>query len=114
MNHHPPLVIAAAAALLCSTAGAVETNLASGGFTGLGVTPNARLLGWGDFGFAYDRQLPGARDPSGHNYVAGFGLLPNLEVAGRLATNTLSTNCFTEGCGLRDLSASAKVGIALD
>jgi hypothetical protein len=59
--------------------------------------------------------LPGVvRDPTGHNFVVGFGLLPNLEVAGRLATNSLDRNCFTEGCGARDLSASAKAGIGLD
>src|SRR6185369_12049470 len=113
MKHLLPYALAAAAALLSSTACAVETNLATGGFTGLGVTPNARLLGWGQFGFTYDRQLPGAVDPSGHNYVAGFGLLPNLEVTGRLAANTLHSNCFLEPCGTRDLSASAKLGIGL-
>jgi len=110
LQHH---ALAAAAALLSSTVCAVETNLAPAGFTGLGVTPNAHLLGWGQFGFAYDSQLPGATDPSGHNYVAGFGLLPNLEVSGRLAANTLHENCFAQKCGLRDLSASAKVGIGL-
>jgi hypothetical protein len=114
MKHHPPYVLAVAAALLSSTAYAVDTNLAAGGFTGLGVTPNARLLGWGEFGFAYDNQLPGAADPAGHNFVAGFGLLPNLEVVGRLAANQLHTNCFIERCGLGDLSASAKLGIGLD
>jgi hypothetical protein len=114
MKHLPPFVIAAAAALPCCNAAAVETNLATGGYTGLGLTPNAHLLGWGQLGLAYDRQLPGALDPSGHNFLLGIGLLPNLEVTGRLATNTMHSNCFTEGCGLRDLSASAKVGIALD
>ena len=113
MKHLLPSTLAAAAALFCSTAGAVATNLATGGFTGYAVTPNARLLGWGQFGFAYDRQLPGAADPSGHNFVAGFGLLPNLEVTGRLAANALHTNCFLEPCGIGDLSASAKLGMPL-
>ncbi|MHB1124331.1 MAG: YjbH domain-containing protein [Ramlibacter sp.] len=85
------------------------------GYTGLGITPNAHLLDWGRMEATYDRQLPGiVRDPSGHNFVVGFGLLPNLEIAGRLATNSLDRNCFTQGCGTRDLSASGKVAIGLD
>jgi hypothetical protein len=85
-----------------------------GGYTGLGITPNARLLDWGRVDVAYDTQLPGYPNTAGHNYVFGFGLLPNLEVAGRLAANTLHTNCFIANCGARDLSASGKVSIALD
>jgi len=96
---------------------ASPTTMTQAGFTGLSVTPNARLLGWGRMEFSYDNQLPGnVRDPSGHNYVLGFGLLPNLEVAGRLAANSpQDANCFVApGCGTRDLSASGKVGIGLD
>jgi len=102
---------------------AVDTTMTQAGYTGLGITPNAHLLGWGRFEATYDNQLPGivrttpgaVRGPEGHNYVAGFGMFPNLEIAGRLAANTNSTNCFVApGCGLRDLSASAKVGIGLD
>ena len=56
-----------------------------------------------------------SRRVDGHNLVVGFGLLPNLEAAGRLATNTIHDNCFSAtGCGARDLSASGKVGIGLD
>lgn len=113
MKHPCPTLLAAAFTLLSPTAHAVDTNLASAGFTGLGLTPNAKLLAWGEMGLAYDRQLPAAPDPSGHNFLTGFGLLPNLEVVGRLATNRIHASCFT-GCGLRDLSASAKVGIGLD
>ncbi|HEX2544651.1 MAG TPA: YjbH domain-containing protein [Ramlibacter sp.] len=95
---------------------AVESTITSAGFTGLEITPNARLLEWGRFSFTYDRQLPGARDPSGHNFVGGFGLLPNLEVVGRIAANSpLQTNCFVQRCnGIRDLSVSFKGGIGLD
>lgn len=88
--------------------------MTAGGFSGLGVTPNAHLLGWGRMDLTYDHQLPGVvSNPRGHNFVMGFGLLPNLEVAGRLATNSINDSCFT-GCGARDLSASAKFGIGLD
>jgi hypothetical protein len=108
--------IAAAITLSSAAATAQVTTLTQAGFTGLEVTPNAHLIDWGRFEATYDHQLPGVvSNPKGHNYVLGFGLLPNLEVSGRLATNSLGCNLFVErGCGIRDLSASGKVGIGLD
>lgn len=107
--------LAATAALACGESRALDTTMTPGGFTGLGITPNAHLLGWGRFEFTYDNQLPGAvNDPDGHNFVAGFGLLPNLELSGRVAANSLNDDCFAAPCGIRDLSASAKFGIGLD
>ena len=89
--------------------------MSGAGYTGLGITPNAHLLGWGRFEATYENQLSGVvQDTSGHNFVAGFGLFPNVEIAGRLATNSLNRNCFTDGCGARDMSAAGKVGIGLD
>lgn len=95
---------------------AVDTSLTQAGFSGLGVTPNAGVLGWGSAAFTYDNQLAGVvPKTSGHNYVLGFGFWPNIEIAGRLATNDLTSNCFTaSGCGARDLSAAGKLGFALD
>ena len=107
--------LAAAMSLPITAALAVDTTLTPGGFTGLSITPNAHLVPWGRLEATYDNQLPGiVSDPSGHNFVVGFGLLPNVEVVGRLAANTLQSNCFTQGCGARDLSASFKAGIGLD
>jgi hypothetical protein len=110
--------LAAITALLLLTSAAAEsqvTTLTQAGYTGLGMTPNAHLIDWGRFEATYDHQLPGVvSNPNGHNYVLGFGLLPNLEISGRLAANSLGANCFTEHCGIRDLSASAKIGIGLD
>ncbi|TWO72288.1 YjbH domain-containing protein [Caenimonas sedimenti] len=107
--------LAIALGLATLTSKAVEPTLAPAGFTGLGVTPNARLLGWGQAGFVYDNSLPGiAASPSGHNFVGGFGLLPNMEATLRLATSDIHSNCFT-GCGAaRDLSAAGKVAIGID
>lgn len=111
-SHH---AVAITAALVSCTAAAVDTTMTQGGFTGLAITPNAHLLDWGRAAFSYDRQLPGAiPDTSGHNFVAGFGLLPNLEASGRIAANDLNSNCFAVNCGIRDLSASFKAGIGLD
>ncbi|WP_427913581.1 YjbH domain-containing protein [Ramlibacter sp. MMS24-I3-19] len=102
--------------LATNSAWAVDTTLTSAGYTGLGITPTAQILGWGRAATSYENQLAG--NPArvdGHNLVLGFGLLPNLEAAGRLATNTIHDSCFsTSGCGARDLSASMKAGIGLD
>jgi hypothetical protein len=108
-------VLACALGSIALTAAAVDTTLTPAGYTGLGVTPNAHLLAWGRVEGTYDNQLPGVvANPRGHNFVTAFGLLPNLEISVRMAANSLQSNCFTEGCGTRDLSASAKVGIGLD
>lgn len=116
MQSKAHLALSVTVLLVSCTAHAVDTNLSAVGFTGLAVTPNANLLGWGRAEFTYDSQLPGiVRRPGGHNYVLGFGLLPNLEIAGRLAANSpQNSNCFVEDCGARDLSASLKAGIGLD
>ena len=102
--------------LTAAPAWAVDTTLTSAGYTGLGVTPTAQILGWGRMATSYENQLSGIpRRLDGHNLVLGFGLLPNLEAAGRLATNSIHDSCYTgRGCGARDLSASGKVGIGLD
>ncbi|HWI83889.1 YjbH domain-containing protein [Ramlibacter sp.] len=116
MRSAKPVILAAAATLASQAAWAQTTTFTQAGYTGLGITPNAHLLDWGRVEATYDRQLPGLmRDPTGHNFVVGFGLLPNLEIAGRLATNTLNCSAFVDkNCGTRDLSASGKVGIGLD
>ncbi|KQT10821.1 YjbH domain-containing protein [Ramlibacter sp. Leaf400] len=102
--------------LLALPAAAVDTTMTSAGYTGLSFTPNAHLLSWGRLEAAYENQLAGiVRDTTGHNYVLGFGLFPNAEIAGRLATNSLDASCLQRpGCGARDLSASGKVAIGLD
>ncbi|WP_218509434.1 YjbH domain-containing protein [Variovorax sp. dw_308] len=97
-----------------------DTLMLSGaGFTGLSVTPTAPLLRWGAMGVAYENEVVGARltggnGTSGHNLVVGFGLLPNLEISGRMAANTLNANCFNVDCGIRDLSFNFKAGSYLD
>lgn len=94
-------------------------GLSAAGYSGLAVTPDARLLRWGTMGLAYDNAVLGATPGSrhgtdGHNLVAGFGLLPNLEITGRVASSTLDENCYVTNCGVRDLSFNFKAGLALD
>jgi hypothetical protein len=88
--------IAVAVAVAALPARAVDNTMTSAGYTGLGITPNAHLLGWGRAEAAYESQVAGnVRRLGGHNAVLGFGLLPNLEIAGRLATNTIHDSCFS-------------------
>lgn len=93
-------------------AAAADAVMSPQGYSGLSITPTADLLRWGDMSLTYDSQLPGARNPEGHNFVAGFGLLPFMEVSGRIASNIMHCNLYTHPeCGIRDLSASVKAGI---
>ena len=96
-----------------------QSALSAGGFTGWSVTPSAKVQGWGTASLAYDNELVGGPvtqryGTSGSNLIVGFGLLPNLEVSGRIASSTLNTNCYSDDCGIRDLSANVKVGAPLD
>lgn len=102
-------------------ASAQQSVLTAAGFSGYSVTPTAHLLPWGNISFAYDNEVvggPGTQfsryGTSGHNFVGGVGVLPNLEISGRIAANTIHSNCFVEGCGIRDLSFNFKAGTALD
>lgn len=98
---------------------ALSPIMGSSGLSGATLTPSAQITDWGRMELRYDRQIPGLAPnrfggTDGHNIILGFGLLPNLEVSGRLASNNMHGNCYTEGCGIRDLSANFKVGIPLD
>ncbi len=90
-------------------AGEFQHSLAQEPYTGLLKTPNAQVA---DYGLAqFDFSNPIERNSGyidGYNYMATAGLLPGLEVTGRIATQEHDSHCFTEGCGIRDLSASAK------
>ncbi|MFB0974871.1 MAG: hypothetical protein QMB71_01955, partial [Tolumonas sp.] len=90
-------------------AGEFQHSLAQEPYTGLLKTPNAQVA---DYGVAqFDFSNPIERNSGyidGYTYMATAGLLPGLEVTGRIATQEHDSHCFTEGCGIRDLSASAK------
>ncbi len=92
-------------------------GLAAPGYTGLGMTPAATPAAWGQVLIGHDTALPGhTAAPQGHNFLLAVGLLPGLEVAGRLATNDLQCNMYAvgshpcQGPVQRDLSASVKLG----
>jgi len=59
-----------------------------------------------------DKTLPGAPNVQGSNFQIGLGLMPGLEIMGRLATNDTKCNMFRAGvCPpnmIRDFSGSMK------
>lgn len=102
-------MLAAFALLNSAAAQAVDSGVAPLGFTGALSTPMAGSLGAGEMAVAYGNYLDGRNlDNRGHNYLAGVGILPGVELFARLAANSIHTNCFTANCGIRDLSASLK------
>ncbi len=108
------LQISCATTLLLGSSSAIATEtlqhgLAQEPYTGLLKTPNAQVADYGqaqlDFSNPIERN---SAYIDGYNYMATAGLFPGLEVNGRIAAESNNRNCYTEGCGIRDLSASAK------
>jgi hypothetical protein len=84
------------------------------GLSGYLFAPSARIAPSGTVSFDYAPSVPGADRLDGHNASVLFALRPELELAGRVAANTLQCNSYAEAnCGMRDLSASGKFGFSL-
>lgn len=106
-----------AAAGAVAQAQPVVPGLAAVGAAGAALTPAAAPLAPGQLLLGHDTALPGLRtSPRGHNIGLAVGLLPGLELSGRLATNDLQCNGYGLGTNpctqplQRDLSASFKLG----
>jgi hypothetical protein len=107
MSVRTPLLLCLS--VLSSSTYAVDAGIAPLGFSGALSTPTAATLSTGQAAIAFSPYLDGQGiDVDGYNYLAGAGLISGLEVFGRLASNTVANHCYTESCGLRDLSASVK------
>ncbi|WP_160173537.1 YjbH domain-containing protein [Thalassotalea sp. ND16A] len=119
-----PIAIGACFFSLCCVASsdfAADTSVVDSysmqAYTGVFNTPTANVIDYGDFGFSYsdnyaDRSTLFLNQPgfvTANDMKFGVGLLPNVEVVGRLATRTWDCNHYVEDdCGFRDLSASFK------
>lgn len=100
---------------LCGPA-AYAQMLLPGGYTGHIVVPSADVLPTGQASLSYTNTIP-ERAPragmEGQTVDAGFGVLPGLELAGRLSwEGSAFCNLYDPACkpraGMRDLSASGK------
>ncbi len=103
-------------ATLIATANAQQ--LSPNGYSGLGLVPSANTLKGGAAVLAFDPTAPGAPITSGYNTQIGFGLMDNLELVGRLATNNQKCNMVRAGAcpdnSYRDFSASMKWSLPID
>lgn len=100
------------ALLLASASSWTQNYLTPNGYSGLGMVPSASVLGTGTAVFSFDNVLPGALNTKGQNAQFGVGLMDDVELVGRLATNSGNCNMFdANACPpntIRDLSASLK------
>ncbi len=94
-------------------------TVSSIGASGLGLTPSSRPVAWGQIAMGFDTSLPAARRvglrDEGYNFLMSVGLMPGIELNGRLATQDLHCNMYGGGTPCReplyrDVAASFKVG----
>jgi hypothetical protein len=99
-----------------------QAQLSPVGYTAAINTPTADTLLWGVASMAWTNNNPErvARFPRQGlfgSFNLGFGLMPGLEVAGRLASDgDTDCNMFVAGCAssMRDVSLSAKYSLPLN
>ena len=107
--HHLSMAIWFGLVSHSSVASQLQHSLAQEPYSGLFKAPNAEVADFGQFQFGLSNPVEFKRRYiDGYNYMPTFGLFPGLEVVGRIATQDNNSNCYVEGCGIRDLSASAK------
>ena len=106
-----PLLICSPISLLAQD---VDNLLSTQSFTGGLLTPNAQVMDHGDFSVLYGQGVPYTEKIAElDNIFFSVGLFPGLEVGGRIVTTNYNKNCYFEGCGIRDLSASFKYQLPL-
>ena len=87
----------------------MESGQSFQGLTGLINVPNAEIAHHGEVQIHYSDQIFHQREYShNNNLMTSIGILPNLEVGGRIAWFKTQSNCYSDGCRLRDLSANIK------
>ena len=103
---------------LIITIEAVAQPLSPNGYSGLGLIPEANNLATGSSTISFEPTLPNAANNKGYNTQIGLGLYKGIELVGRLATNDLHCNMFSQGAcpvsNIRDFSASIKWSVPLD
>lgn len=114
-----PVCAVTAASLISVNASAQQPqrDLAFPGYSGFLNVPSATVLNhgqadvqWSDQAYLSGRAgFQGGRYGHLNNATGAFGVFPNVEVGGRLVWDKTQTNCYTEGCTIRDLSANVKV-----
>jgi hypothetical protein len=102
---------------LTAKAPAVKNSYSMQAFTGVFNTPTAETIEYGTFAFSYSDNyfdqghiiLKENGFQEAHDLKFGVGILPNIEIVGRLGTRHWGMNQYTgENFGFRDLSGSIK------
>ncbi|WP_371375340.1 YjbH domain-containing protein [Thalassotalea aquiviva] len=103
-----------------SSSGNVTNSFSMQGYTGVFNTPTTQVVDYGNFEFSYSNNFfdQGAKFEKSEGFLKAddlkfsVGILPNIEVVGRLATKYWSMNQFYDenrkDFGFRDLSGSVK------
>jgi|694.fasta_scaffold76002_3 hypothetical protein len=95
----------------------VPPAVSPSGYGGVGFTPSANPTPQGMAVLGFSSAIPGKTSESGFNFMGSFGLMPGLEVTGRLMTRDLQCNLYRSDCGrppgIRDLSAGLKLSTVL-
>ena len=98
---------------LGSTVAQQQTNSVNG-LSGYVFVPSAGIGDKGSVSVDYSPSVLGTDRLGGHNLTLLFGLTSFAEVSGRVAANTLQCRMYSDpNCGMRDLSASGKIGFDL-
>ena len=104
--------------LIFIVAEVVAQPISPNGYSGLGVIPSTKNLYTGNSTISFDPSIPNAANNRGYNTQIGLGLYQGIELIGRLATNDLHCNMFSQGAcpvnNIRDFSASMKWSVPLD
>jgi len=91
----------------------VPPAVSPSGYGGVGFTPSANPTPQGMAVLGFSSAIPGKTSESGFNFMGSFGLMPGLEVTGRLMTRDLQCNLYRSDCGrppgIPDLSAGLKL-----
>ncbi|MCG3864906.1 MULTISPECIES: YjbH domain-containing protein [unclassified Photobacterium] len=87
----------------------VDNLPSSQSYTGLMFTPNAQVIDTGDFNLSFHQGVPYQNSIAKlDDWFFAAGIFKGLEAGGRIVTRDYDSNCYTDGCGIRDLSASLK------
>ena len=88
----------------------VNTGPSFQGYSGLLNTPNAALVPHGSISLQYsDLVFHNNEYTHNNNLTTAIGILPFVEIGGRIAWFDTQNNCYSDGCRLRDLSANVKI-----
>lgn len=91
-----------------------DANLSFQGYSGLFNVPNAMTTEHGTLSTGYSNLIAiDNKNLSNNNVITSIGILPFVEIGGRIAWFDTQSNCYIENCELRDLSANIKIRVPL-